>query len=58
MKQQNKLHFINAWDAVLTVRACYILKLDSLQNARQQKGYLESLIRIGDTFNDEAYTHR
>ena len=29
-----------------------------LQNARQQKGYLDSLIRIGDAYNNEAYTHR
>ena len=29
-----------------------------MQNARQQKGYLESLIRIGDSYNNEAYTHR
>ena len=29
-----------------------------LQHARQQKGYLDSLIRMGDEFRNEAYTHR
>lgn len=42
----------------MTGKATIVLMQADLQNARQQKGYLESLIRIGDAYNNEAYTHR
>jgi len=44
---------------LLTLQSCYWAATGhTLQNARRQKGYTESLIKIGDAFGNEHYTHR